>query len=208
MSGFLSFQETLIPIFGWTVLVIIALAALLWLVRTSMVLVTGEYKLKVNETLGLPKGTIRSFIVITFTAIMFLVFFGDVGNIVPPEDRKWFLAAYASVISFYFGTKYLPQSLGRTGLSISSITPEVANPGNANVSFIITGSGFNDPSEVAFSRGGVPIVVSSSLKQSSDESIEAVFSIPAAAATGSYDISVELANGSRIVRKSALQIQA
>ena len=75
----INFQDALIPLFGLVVLMIIVLAALLWLARTTIVLVTGEYKLRVNETLGLPKGTIRSFVIITFTAIMFVIFFGDVG---------------------------------------------------------------------------------------------------------------------------------
>ena len=73
------------------------------------------------ETLSLPKGTVRSFIVITFTGIMFLVFFADISDVISPSDRKWFLSAYGSVLAFYFGTKYFPERFSARGLSVSRV---------------------------------------------------------------------------------------
>ena len=78
------------------------------------------------ETLGLPKGTVRSFIVITFTGIMFLLLFGEFADILA-EDRKWFLTAYGSVLAFYFGTKYFPERFSARGLSISRVSPPVSH---------------------------------------------------------------------------------
>ena len=123
------FQDIIIPSFAWLVFLIILGAYVALGFRTWRAFRRNEFKLRLDDTLGLPKGTIRSFIVITFTAIMFLVFFGDFAGVtIPPEDRKWFLTAYGSVLAFYFGTKYFPERFASRGLAISSVSPPVSNP--------------------------------------------------------------------------------
>ena len=155
------FQDIIIPSFAWLVFAIIlgAFLALVW--RTYRAFKDDDFKLRVNETLGLPKGTIRSFIIITFTAIMFLIFFGDIDGVeIPVEDRKWFLTAYASLLAFYFGSKYLPDRTTARGLVISSISTPVGHPptgaDSVREAIEITGNGFESPKSVAFNQQGAP----------------------------------------------------
>ncbi len=57
-----------------------------------------------KETLGLPKGAMRTFLAITFTAITILVIFTDK---VDEDQTKWVLAELGVIITFYFGSKSL-----------------------------------------------------------------------------------------------------
>lgn len=205
------FQDIIIPSFAWLVFAIIlgAFLALIW--RTIRAFRDGEFKLRLNETLGLPKGTIRSFIVITFTAIMFLIFFGDIDGVeIPDEDRKWFLTAYASVLAFYFGSKYFPDRAATRGLVISSVSPPVSNPPDGtesvNEAIQITGNGFESPKSVEFDQDGTKLPVSRMVSDS-QTNIEVDITLAPDSKLGAYDIIVELANGSRIVKTSGYSLE-
>lgn len=203
------FQDIIIPSFAGLIFLIILGAFIALAYRTIRAFRKNE--LRPDETLGLPRGTIRSFFVITFTAIMFLVFFGDFGAVeIPLEDRKWFLAAYASILTFYFGSKIIPERSASLGLVISGISPPVSNPpsGNdpADEAIEINGNGFESPRSVAFVQDGVELPVSA-MTSDSQRRISAVITLAADAPLGAYDIIVELANGSRIVKTSGYSLE-
>ena len=199
------FQDIIIPTFAWLVFLIIFGAFIAWAFRIWRAFRRDE--LDRVETLGLPKGTVRSFIVITFTGIMFLLLFGAFADI-PAEDRKWFLTAYGSVLVFYFGTKYFPERSAR-GLSISRVSPPVSHLpqfDSAPETLIINGSGFESPRGVTVTRDGQDLAISSMDAGSRDE-ISVNVTLGATTPTGPYDVIVELANGSRIVKTLAYAVE-
>lgn len=57
-----------------------------------------------RETMGLPKGAIRTFFALSFTAIAILAILGG-DQFVQPADKKWVLGELGVVITFYFGSK-------------------------------------------------------------------------------------------------------
>ena len=57
-----------------------------------------------KETMGLPKGAMRTFLALTFTAIAALAVLGN-GDFVVAMDKKWILGELGVIITFYFGSK-------------------------------------------------------------------------------------------------------
>ena len=55
-----------------------------------------------KETLGLPKGAMRTFLAIAFTSLATLAL---LGGIVDEGDKKWILGELGLIITFYFGAK-------------------------------------------------------------------------------------------------------
>ena len=200
--------EFIVPAFVWLVFTIILGAFLALAVRTIQVLMSDK-RLEPAETLGLPKGTIRSFIVITFTAIMFIVFFADFPGLnIPGDDRKWFLTAYGSILAFYFGAKYFPERFGQRGLAISNVDPPRVNrpaTGNAELELTIKGTGFESPKAAGADHpdGQLP---TSTPKTESGERLTVVVTLADDSPEGAYDVWVQLANGSKIVRTAALTV--
>ena len=200
------FQDIIIPTFAWLVFLIILGAFVAWAFRVWRAFRKNE--LDRVETLGLPKGTVRSFIVITFTGIMFLLLFGEFADIVA-EDRKWFLTAYGSVLAFYFGTKYFPERFSAWCLSFSRVSPPVSHlprSDSAAETLIISGSGFESPRGVTVRRDGQDLATSGMEAASRDE-ISINVTLSGATPVGPYDVIVELANGSRIVKTSAYAVE-
>jgi hypothetical protein len=204
-------QDILIPAFGWLVLVIIALTLVVWLWRTVWFMLDKNEPWATGETMGLPKGAVRTFIVISFTGIMFLIFFGDFPGI-PAADRKWFLTAYSSVLSFYFGIKYFEARSETTaekkGLAITRISPSLGqrpSNGTSHADIVIEGSGFQSPRAVTFTQGANTIPASR-LTVDSEESVKVALDLAPTIPVGAYDVAVELANGSRVVLKSGFTL--
>ena len=200
--------EWIVPAFMWLVFVIILGAFVALAFRTVKVL-RNDKLVERAETLGLPKGTIRSFIVITFTAIMFIVFFADFPGLnIPPEDRKWFLTAYGSVLAFYFGTKYFPERFGQRGLAISEVDPPTLNrpaSGTEQLKLTIKGTSFESPKAAGVDHpdGQLP---TSTPKAESGERLTVDVTLAHDSPEGAYDVWVQLANGSKIVRTAALTV--
>lgn len=209
-------QNTLLPAFAWLVFGVIALAMAVWVWRVVRFMWNEDEAWVTEETLGLPKGAVRTFIVISFTAIMFLIFFGNFPGI-PTDDRKWFLTAYASVLAFYFGSKYFerPQtSSERRGLAISRIIPSsgtlpTASTAASPADIVIEGSGFESPTVVSFTNGAHPpyLLRTYNMVRDSHEKLTVAVEIEPATPLGSYDVAVELANGSKVVYKSGFTVE-
>jgi hypothetical protein len=203
-------QNTLLPAFAWLVFGVITLTMLMWVWRVAYFMIDDPHDGFTEETLGLPKGAVRTFIVISFTAIMFLIFFGNFPDI-PADDRKWFLTAYASVLAFYFGSKYFPlqTSSERRGLAISRIIPSngklpTSVPSPADI--VIEGSGFESPTVVSFTNGAHPLKASSMVRDS-HEKLTVTIELEPTTPLGSYDVAVELANGSKVVYPSGFTVE-
>ena len=58
-----------------------------------------------KETMGLPKGAMRTFLALTFTAIAALVLLK--AGLVDQPDKKWILLELGAIVTFYFGSKSL-----------------------------------------------------------------------------------------------------
>lgn len=56
-----------------------------------------------RETLGLPKGAVRTFLMLAFTSLALYALFAP--GVVSPDDKKWVLAELGGIISFYFISK-------------------------------------------------------------------------------------------------------
>ena len=200
--------DFIIPAFAWLVFAMIlgAFAALGY--RTWKVL-TNENLVERAETLGLPKGTIRSFIVITFTAITFIVFFADFPGLnIPADDRVWFLTAYGSVLAFYFGTKYFPERFAHRGLAISDVDPPKVNrpaSGTVQLELTIKGMGLESPKDAGVVHKDGELTTSTP-KAETGERVKVDVTLAADSPLGVYDVSIDLANGSRIVRTAGLTV--
>ena len=202
------FQSTFLPAFAWLVFGVIALAIGVWVLRILLFIKNEDEPWANDETLGLPKGSVRTFIVISFTAIMFLTFFGNFTGI-PPEDRKWFLTAYSSVLAFYFGTKYFQPRSESHGLAISSISLTSGTrpaSGTQWADLAIQGSGFESPTGVRFTNGAHALNTAN-LAVDSHEKLRVALELANTTPTGAYDVAVELANGSKIVYKSGFTVK-
>ena len=57
-----------------------------------------------KETMGLPKGAVRTFLALTFTSVAVMII---VGGIVDEDEAKWVLGELGVIITFYFGSKAL-----------------------------------------------------------------------------------------------------
>lgn len=205
-----NFQNVLLPAFGWLVLGVIAVAFLMWVWRVGYFMIDDPRDGFTEETLGLPKGAIRTFIVISFSGIMFLIFFGNFPGI-PADDRKWFLTAYSSVLAFYFGTQYFQarSERERRGLVISRVSPPIGKRptnGTPPADVVIEGSGFESPRAVTFTQGAHSIPTSR-LEVNSADSVKVALELAATTPVGAYDVAVELANGSKIVYKSGFTVE-
>ena len=200
--------EWIVPAFMWLVFAIILGAFLAWAFRTAKVLFDDK-RLERAQTLGLPKGTIRSFIVITFTAIMFIVFFADYPGLnIPAEDTKWFLAAYGSIVAFYFGAKYFPERFGQRGLAIYEVDPPtVKRPASGTEQLMLTirGTGFESPEAAGVDHPDGKLSTSTPNAESG-ERLTAKVTLAHDSPEGAYDVWIRLANGSKIVRTAALTV--
>ncbi len=104
------FREDFLPI-AITAGITIALVA--WAVRLGVFFLYRilQRKDKANphegkETMGLPKGAMRTFLALSFTSIATLAIFSDASlGIISEVDKKWILAELGGIITFYFGSK-------------------------------------------------------------------------------------------------------
>lgn len=203
------FEDVIVPVFGWVVFVIFVFAIAVWGARILKFFIANRDEPPYpGETLGLPKGSVRSFIVITFSAVMFLIFFGDF-DAVPAEDRKWFLTAYSSVLAFYFGAKYFPERFVRRGLGIFSILPPVGKrppKDKSKANLKIGGIGFDAPKSVTFTQGNEKLTTSP-LSVTSQEALTVAVELEPKTTPGAYDVTVELDNGSKVVSKAGFTVE-
>jgi hypothetical protein len=103
VDGFLPFIIVVIIIVAWAA----------WLTRLGLYF-GFRYRdwkkgltnpLEKKETMGLPKGAMRTFLALTFTAIAALALLKT--GLVSLEDKKWILLELGAIVTFYFGSKSL-----------------------------------------------------------------------------------------------------
>ena len=98
-----------------TIMVVVSIALIAWMIRLGIFVGfrinewrKGESLPDNKETMGLPKGAIRTFLVLTFTAMaMIAIFAGKDAAFFDIEDKKWILAELGGIITFYFVSKAL-----------------------------------------------------------------------------------------------------
>jgi len=90
------------------VVLIIALAA--WLIRLVIFFTFRAVRWREpnphenKETMGLPKGAVRTFLALSFTSLTALAILGG-EDFVIAVDKKWLMGQLGIVIAFYFGSK-------------------------------------------------------------------------------------------------------
>jgi hypothetical protein len=105
MHGFL--VDTFMPI---AIMAALSIALVAWLIRLVIFFVyRWKNRRSANphekkETMGLPKGAIRTFLALSFTAIAIMAVLGG-DKFVPWADKKWILGELGVIITFYFGSK-------------------------------------------------------------------------------------------------------
>jgi len=101
--------ETFLPT---TLMVILIIIGVSWLTRLGLFFYFRVKKRNEpnphenKETMGLPKGAIRTFFALSFTALATLVLL-DSNDLVDAVDKKWILLELGAIITFYFGSKSL-----------------------------------------------------------------------------------------------------
>ena len=97
-----------------TIMVVMSIALIAWMVRLGIFFAFRIKRWRQpnphenKETMGLPKGAIRTFLVLAFTAMAIIAIFAESGVVVlAPGDKKWILAELGAIITFYFGSKAL-----------------------------------------------------------------------------------------------------
>jgi hypothetical protein len=95
----------------FAILAALTIAGVAWIVRLGLYFGfrirdwkkgrSNPYEKK--ETMGLPKGAMRTFLALSFTAIAALVLLNP--NLVGSADKKWILGELGVIITFYFGSK-------------------------------------------------------------------------------------------------------
>ena len=99
--------DTLLPL-AIMAAVLIALSA--WLVRLVLFFAYRVRHRRVpnphqnKETMGLPKGAMRTFLALVFTSMTALVIL-DGTTFVGAQDKKWLLGELGAIIAFYFGSR-------------------------------------------------------------------------------------------------------
>ena len=96
------------------IMVIVSVALIAWMVRLGLFFYhrwrrrTEPNKLESKETMGLPKGAVRTFLVLAFTAVAVIaVLGGESVAAISVDDKKWILGVLGMIIAFYFGNKTL-----------------------------------------------------------------------------------------------------
>ena len=96
------------------IMVIVSVALVAWMVRLGLFFYyrwtqrSKPNKLESKETMGLPKGAVRTFLTLAFTAVALIAVLG--GNsvvVIDVNDKKWILGELGLIIAFYFGSKTL-----------------------------------------------------------------------------------------------------
>lgn len=109
MQGFL--VDYFLPL---AIVAVLIVAGLSWVVRLGVYFgfrirdwkrgAPNPYEKK--ETMGLPKGAMRTFLALSFTIIATLVLLKG-AEFVSLDDKKWILLELGAIITFYFGSKSL-----------------------------------------------------------------------------------------------------
>ena len=97
------------------IMAVISIAVIAWVIRLVVFFIrrfqernTKENPHENKETMGLPKGAMRTFLALAFTSLAVIAIFGDSSNIfVHEDDKKWILVELGAIITFYFGSKTL-----------------------------------------------------------------------------------------------------
>ena len=205
-------QAIVVTAFEWLLFAIFVTGVTAWVVRIAKFFCwyllnpnTNPYP---GETLGLPKGAVRTFLVLAFTAITYLIFADGLGEI-GSEDKKWFLTAYGTIILFYFGQKTLEGRTARPSLGIDRVYPSSNRrhqDRNRPLKVAIDGNGFETTTKVSFLKDGHDLA-QSAFTPVSINSIIVCLDINEDSPPGGYDVTVELANGSTLVRKSGFMVE-
>ena len=96
------------------IMVIVSVALVAWMVRLGLFFYhrwkerAKRNELETKETMGLPKGAVRTFLALTFTAVAVIAVLGGDSVVgIGTDDKKWILGEFGLIIAFYFGSKTL-----------------------------------------------------------------------------------------------------
>ena len=96
------------------IMAIVSIAVIAWVTRLCVFFIVRirerdkENPHEHKETMGLPKGAMRTFLTLAFTSLAVIAIFEDSTNIfVDAGDKKWILVELGAIITFYFGNKSL-----------------------------------------------------------------------------------------------------
>ena len=96
------------------IMVIVSVALIAWMVRLGLFFYyrwrhkDKPNRLESKETMGLPKGAVRTFLALAFTAVAVIAVLGGEGVVaIGVDDKKWILGELGLIIAFYFGSKTL-----------------------------------------------------------------------------------------------------
>ena len=94
------------------IMAIVSIAVIAWVTRLCVFFIVRirerdkENPHEHKETMGLPKGAMRTFLTLAFTSLAVIAIFEDSTNIfVDAGDKKWILVELGAIITFYFGNK-------------------------------------------------------------------------------------------------------
>ena len=107
MQSFL--VETFLPL---VIMAVVALAWIAWLIRLCLFFAyrirdarqNKDNPLEGRETMGLPRGAVRTFLALMFTSVATLTLLAGESFVAAP-DKKWVLGELGVIITFYFGSK-------------------------------------------------------------------------------------------------------
>ncbi len=91
------------------IMAVLAIAIAAWLIRILIFFMVRLLKWREpnphesKETMGLPKGAVRTFLALSFTSLTTLAILGE--NVIDDVDKKWLLGELGIIIAFYFGSK-------------------------------------------------------------------------------------------------------
>jgi len=206
-------QDTVVTAIEWLLFAIFVTAVSAWLLRLLKHFLWVLFHLNAEpypgETLGLPKGAVRSFLVLAFTAIVYLIFADGLGTDIDQEDKKWFLTAYGTILAFYFAQRTVEARATRPGLGVFGIYPSSGRQpkdGSRPLKVTIDGNGFDSPTSVTIIKDGKDLA-KSGFTTVSTSTLDVLLNITKESPLGGYDVTVELANGSRLVRRSGFMVE-
>ena len=108
------FQYMLDKFLPVVIMVVVSIAIIAWVSRLVIFFYNRRIHRKEQnpherkETMGLPKGAMRTFLTLTFTSLAVIAIFGDDKVLsLDDSDKKWILVELGAIITFYFGSKSL-----------------------------------------------------------------------------------------------------
>ena len=103
-------EETIVDVFLYLLIAVFSVALAAWVIRIGIFFFRRVREsdkpnpLEAKETLGLPKGAVRTFLMLSLTAFTIIALLSG-EELFGIDDKKWILGEFGIVMSFYFGSK-------------------------------------------------------------------------------------------------------